>query len=187
MAARLAVADARRTARQDHLHSGIAPAAGVDAFERVLASGRRRVVISPYDLTHIVRLARNSDSRHGGTADDRRDAPTPAATATVRPELSSAYEAPATEIERRLADIWIELLGVERIGMNDNFFELGGHSLLGTRVMARIYDKFGVRLMLRDVFDAPTIRRMADRVCAAGSEGAVASSLAEDDREELVF
>ena len=49
--------------------------------------------------------------------------------------------------------------------MNDNFFELGGHSLLGTRVMARIYDKFGVRLTLRDVFDAPTIRRLADRVC----------------------
>ncbi|MFN8500617.1 phosphopantetheine-binding protein [Kouleothrix sp.] len=67
--------------------------------------------------------------------------------------------APRTAVERELAGLWAELLGlaVERVGVGDNFFALGGHSLLLTQLAARIRDTFGVELSLRELFDAPTI------------------------------
>jgi acyl transferase domain-containing protein len=186
MAARLVVPEAQRAAWQAHLQGGIAPSAGTEVFRRVLASGRRRVVVSPYDLIHARDKARKPDGAPS-TAVIQPEEATLASTVPLRPELSSAYEPPATEVERRLADIWTELLGVERIGVRDDFFELGGHSLLGTRLMSRVYDKFGVRLALRDVFDAPTIHRLADRLRAASTTSAGSTPPAQDDREELVF
>ncbi|WP_129782635.1 non-ribosomal peptide synthetase [Peristeroidobacter soli] len=73
-----------------------------------------------------------------------------------------AYEAPQGEIEQAVAEIWQELLGVERIGRADNFFELGGHSLLGTRVIAHIRHLFDVELPLHVLFERPTIEGMSD-------------------------
>jgi acyl carrier protein len=102
-----------------------------------------------------------------------------------RPELSSSFAPPATEIERRVAAIWTELLGIDSIGIHDDFFELGGHSLLATRVLARIDDACGVRLALRDVFDAPTIHRLAERIAAAAPAITGVSQSPDDDREEI--
>jgi acyl carrier protein len=56
------------------------------------------------------------------------------------------YLAPRTSIEKNLARIWQDALGVERAGLSDNFFDLGGHSLLSTRVIVQIYKKLGIRL-----------------------------------------
>ena len=112
---------------------------------------------------------------------------TPPAALQTRPTLETPYVAPVTREEERLAEMWSELLGIDDIGVHDDFFELGGHSLLGTRVIARIYDKCGVRLALRDVFDAPTIHRLAERISAAVSDVAAVSTEADGDREEMVF
>ena len=90
---------------------------------------------------------------------------------------------PGGDVQQRLIAIWAELLGTEQIGPDDDFFELGGHSLMATRVLSRIDEAFGVRLALRDVFDAPTVRRLAERIGAA----APAASGDDDDREELEF
>jgi acyl carrier protein len=88
-------------------------------------------------------------------------------------------------VQRRLAAIWCELLGVEQLALDDDFFALGGHSLLATRVLARIADTLGVRLALRDVFDAPTVARLAARI--APLLPAAAEAAAEGEREELEF
>ena len=53
-------------------------------------------------------------------------------------------------MEVSLADIWKEVLGVERVGLDDNFFDLGGHSLLAIKVIARVEHKHGVRLSPRE-------------------------------------
>jgi amino acid adenylation domain-containing protein len=63
----------------------------------------------------------------------------------------AAYAPPQTPIERMLADIWAEVLGVPRVGRHDGFFDLGGHSLLAVRVLSRIRAEFGVELAVTDL------------------------------------
>jgi acyl carrier protein len=67
------------------------------------------------------------------------------------------YQAPSTDVEIALANIWKDLLGIERIGIYDNFFELGGHSLLAIRVIAAIREKWEVELLVKDIFEYSTI------------------------------
>ena len=64
---------------------------------------------------------------------DRQALPAP-----DRQPAAQGYLAPRTAAEEALADIWAEVLGLERVGVHDNFFELGGHSLLATQVAARV-------------------------------------------------
>ncbi len=73
----------------------------------------------------------------------------------------AAFQAPRDEVERELAAIWEELLGLPRVSVADSFFELGGHSLLAVRLMSRIARRFGRELPLATLFRAPTVRRLA--------------------------
>jgi acyl carrier protein len=75
-----------------------------------------------------------------------------------------AYEAPRTPLEELLAGIWVETLGVERVGVHDNFFALGGHSLLAMRVVTRVRDVLGVGLTMRALFDTPNVGELADQI-----------------------
>jgi acyl carrier protein len=77
---------------------------------------------------------------------------------------SAGFAAPESPAEQRLVEILEEVLGRGRVGVDDNFFLLGGHSLLGTQVVLRAGEAFGVELTLRDLFQAPTVRRLADRI-----------------------
>jgi amino acid adenylation domain-containing protein len=74
------------------------------------------------------------------------------------------YAPPATATEELLAEIWQQLLGVERAGIYDDFFDLGGHSLLVPQLIARISETFLVELPLRVLFEAPTIAQMANAI-----------------------
>jgi amino acid adenylation domain-containing protein len=91
---------------------------------------------------------------------DRRALPDPA---TVQRDRSREFVAPRTEIEHELAEIWRELLGVERVGVTDDFFALGGHSLLATQMITRIRRRHG-DVPLRALFTAPTIAALAEAV-----------------------
>ncbi|MCG7215967.1 non-ribosomal peptide synthase/polyketide synthase [Paenibacillus mucilaginosus] len=87
---------------------------------------------------------------------DRRALPAPEAGGS-----RAAYEAPRSETERRLAALWQELLGVERIGIHDDFFALGGHSLKAARLSSQISRHLGVHVPLAGIFAAPTIAELA--------------------------
>ena len=71
--------------------------------------------------------------------------------------LAATYEAPATQVEEWLAEIWQELLKRQQVGRHDDFFSLGGHSLLATRLMARLKNDHEIDLSLRLLFEHPTL------------------------------
>jgi amino acid adenylation domain-containing protein len=77
---------------------------------------------------------------------------------------ANTIETPHTPIEKALAAIMIEVLGIEQIGITDNFFESGGHSLLATRIIAQVRETFQVELPLRTFFEAPTIAALSQRI-----------------------
>ena len=91
----------------------------------------------------------------------------------MSPVLESGFAPPRSPVEEMLTGIWAEILGLERVGVHDNFFDLGGHSLLATQVISRIRKMFEVELPLRVVFEAPTVKEIAEKI--EKSHGDVAS------------
>ncbi|HET7750810.1 MAG TPA: amino acid adenylation domain-containing protein, partial [Terriglobales bacterium] len=74
------------------------------------------------------------------------------------------YEAPQGEMEQKLAEIWAEVLKLERVGRHDNFFALGGHSLLAVRVMTRLRQMLGVEVGIRELFAHPVLAELVRSV-----------------------
>lgn len=89
---------------------------------------------------------------------DRRALPAPDADNI---QLDTDFVPPSTPTEERLATIWADFLGIERVGIHDNFFELGGHSLLALRLFAKIEKVFGRTFSLATLFEAPTVKDLA--------------------------
>ena len=85
---------------------------------------------------------------------DRQALPAPERT---RPDLEEGFVAPRTLVEQQIADIWSEVLQLERIGIYDDFFNLGGHSLLAIQVISRLRKAFQIEVPLRVLFEIPTI------------------------------
>jgi thioesterase domain-containing protein/acyl carrier protein len=86
---------------------------------------------------------------------DYRALPEPAYEVKERP-----LEGPRDELERALAGIWEEVLGVSPVSLNDNFFDIGGHSLAAVRLIAKVNERLNIRLPLNTIFLAPTISLM---------------------------
>jgi acyl transferase domain-containing protein len=139
----------------------ISPAEAGEVFLRLLSmEGSPQVAVSTSDLgariTRWINLASGRDGEHAVDA----------ATAALhpRPALSCDYVAPANPTETSLADIWQQLLGVDKVGIHDNFFDLGGHSLLGTQLLSHIRAAFHIQMPLRTLYDSPTVAAMAESV-----------------------
>jgi acyl carrier protein len=110
---------------------------------------------------------------------DRKGLPEPGG---ERPELESGYEEPGTETEKKLAEIWAQVLGVEKVGVHDNFFDLGGQSLLATQIVSRTRKVLQIELPLRRLFEFPTVAELVNviaRIQAEQTEAILASELAE--------
>jgi surfactin family lipopeptide synthetase C len=99
------------------------------------------------------------------------------------------YVAPTTPTEIALADIWQNVLQIEKIGANDNFFVLGGHSLLATQLVARIRNILQLELPLMYIFDYPSVGSLAVAVdafrLATADAGDIADSDDSDDFEDI--
>ncbi|MEU9191158.1 amino acid adenylation domain-containing protein [Streptomyces sp. NPDC048484] len=102
----------------------------------------------------------------------------------ARPDLA-AYTAPATPTEELLAEIWAQVLGVDRVGAEDDFFELGGHSLLATQAVSRIREVFETEVPLSSLFDRPTIAGLA-AVIDESTPGAVAPPVTAVSRDHAL-
>ncbi|MCD0252370.1 hypothetical protein JWH16_00395, partial [Xanthomonas campestris pv. campestris] len=97
---------------------------------------------------------------------DRQALPAPDDEAVAR----RAYRAPEGTTEQAIADVWCELLGLERVGRDDHFFELGGHSLLAIQVVSRLRQKLSVELAVRELFARPALADLAEAVASAHTD-----------------
>ena len=112
-------------------------------------------------------------TKHGKT--DRKALPVPDA---ERPDSRKPFTPPATAIEERLAVIWQQILGLERVGRDDDFFDLGGNSLSATLLIARVRQRFNKDgFPLQALFDARTLRGFAERVQVAEPQSIEQESL----------
>ena len=107
----------------------------------------------------FVRLERVPRSASGKV--DREALPRPD---DRRPALPTAFIAPRSPVEERIAAIWCDVLGLERVGVEDAFLDLGGNSLRAIQIISRVNDAFQVDLALRSAFEASTVTALAQLV-----------------------
>jgi len=143
------------------LRHGMLPAEGVDVFERVVDVTVPRVVVSTRALDGRMRAVASSGS--SGSADTSmmleeaaRRGPT-----HPRPDLSTRYTAPSGETEKKLAEIWQKLLGIDRVGTHDNFFDLGATSLTVMHINRLLKDTLGKDVAVVTMYIYPTVAELA--------------------------
>ena len=131
---------------------------GIDALRAHLA-GRLPDYMVPAAYVRLDRLPLNPSGKL-----DRRALPAPEGDAFA----TRAYEAPAGAVEAAVAEVWAEVLGLERVGRHDHFFELGGHSLRAVQVVSRVRQALGVEAALGEMFLHPVLADFARGLERAG-------------------
>jgi acyl carrier protein len=138
---------------------GIGFDAGWRSFRRALAHGQPLVVVSTQDFAGMVAASGMftvdlAVAAHTAEAGGNGRHP--------RPDLNTAFVAPAGTVETTIADVWADLLGLEQVGTEDNFFELGGNSLVGVEIMIRIRRRLSIdELAPHVLYEAPTVGALA--------------------------
>ncbi len=134
---------------QHNITQGIRPDEGAEAFERVMAMQVSQITVSSLDLD-LLKQQSTLDTAQSGASDGFE-----------RPDLDSDFVEPENEVQRTLAGIWQDLLGVAQVGIDDSFFDLGGHSLIAVRLFAQVKKAYRIDFPISVLFEAPTIRKIA--------------------------
>jgi amino acid adenylation domain-containing protein len=100
---------------------------------------------------------------------DRKRLPAPSG---LRAQMGSTYSAPRTEMEQTIADVWQQLLRVDKVGIHDNFFDLGGHSLLVVQGRSKLQEIFNRPISIIELFQYPTISSLISHLNEHESEDA---------------
>jgi len=145
---------------QNTLMEGISSAEGVEVFRRILSIDvPPQIVVSTRDLHALIELpgalTQARVLEEIGNLQLSRSRPTHS-----RPSVQSPYVAPSGEVERSIAELWQEMLGVEPVGVNDNFFELGGDSVLAIQIISRAQQS-GLKFTPQQLFQHPTVAELA--------------------------
>ncbi|MFH9729749.1 non-ribosomal peptide synthase/polyketide synthase [Streptomyces sp. NPDC017260] len=161
LAAHPGLAQVAVLAREDRIVAYAVPLAGARITVAELAAYLRErvpdhLVPSAFVLLDVLPLTPNGKL-------DRAALPVP------EPGTATGGRAPRTPQEQILCELFAEVLGVARVGVDDGFFELGGHSLLATRLVSRVRATLGVELELRSLFRTPTPAQLAAGLHDAGT------------------
>ncbi|MFJ7995813.1 SDR family NAD(P)-dependent oxidoreductase [Streptomyces sp. NPDC096310] len=171
-AAAPALRDRARRIREEY---GFTDEEGTAALGRIIAAGPSHLYAlnQPLDdLVDAMRMLSDPDALAGtGTGPGTGAGATAPERRYPRPDLRVSYIAPRDDTERRVADTWGELLGMERVGVHDPFFELGGTSLVGLALVNRLAAEFGVELAAASLFEHPTVAQLAELLDSLGAGG----------------
>jgi NAD(P)-dependent dehydrogenase (short-subunit alcohol dehydrogenase family)/acyl carrier protein len=161
MAVNTAVPEDLKEEREQNLKLGILPRDGKEAFGRILGNSFPQLVVSTQDFSALMEQSKkaSASSTVEKTATGSLAKPTHA-----RPDLSSVYVLPGNPTEQIIAEIWQQVLGIEKVGIYDNFFELGGHSLLAVQVIARLRKKFNNQFPVASLFERPTVHLLSEMI-----------------------
>ncbi|TDV56122.1 type I polyketide synthase [Actinophytocola oryzae] len=155
--------------RQYRDEFGITEEEGPDTLTRVLAAGTPQVLVLTKPLADVV-----ADLAALTNPDGELAAPTAGGQRFPRPDLRTPYLAPRTKVERRVAEVWQDSLGIEQVGVHDPFFELGGTSLAGITVVNRLSKEFGVELAAASLFERPTVAQFSELLAVPDNDDTTA-------------
>ncbi|MFI5005853.1 MAG: SDR family NAD(P)-dependent oxidoreductase [Solirubrobacterales bacterium] len=142
----------------------MSPLEGAGAFGRVLQlRGVSQVVVSTGDLQARIDQWIRLELLRGVPGTKKADAPS-----HPRPQLQNAFVAPGTPVQQKIARIWADLLGLEKVGIQDNFFDLGGHSLLAIQVVTRMKAEMNAELSVATLFEGPTVESLSRLISQEG-------------------
>jgi len=161
----------------------IEPHDAIRAMLRVLTLDQAaQVCVSPVSLQTLIEGFKDLWRRGDELLDDRLAPEAKAKPAHARPQLATSYSAPKDELEKAIAAIWSDALGVGDLGRDDNFFELGGDSLVAVKVISQIKRAWNIELSAVAMFELPTIARIAEEIRGVnGDRGSFQESLKEID------
>jgi acyl transferase domain-containing protein len=170
-----AVAEQLRAALEQY---GISARELTETFDRALAAPLPQIVVSTRDLGEVMDQldAFDAATLGGGLGGAHPGESHP------RPDLSTPYVEPSTEVEKTIATIWQSTFGIEGLGANDNFFDLSGNSLLAIQIVTRVSAAFEIELTIASLLEAPTIAEMASRIAPLLPGMAPAEAESEMDR-----
>ncbi|MEO8414897.1 MAG: SDR family NAD(P)-dependent oxidoreductase [Ginsengibacter sp.] len=149
-----------QNASTQHLIKVIKIDQGLKILELLFKESTPQVVVLPFDLKNLLELYPTAAGmpffEEVGGSD------THIARLYARPNLRQKYVAPRNEMERKLAELWLKTLHIDRVGINDSFFELGGDSILAAQILALVRKAYGISINPQDAFQAFTIKRLAE-------------------------
>jgi acyl transferase domain-containing protein/thioesterase domain-containing protein len=140
---------------------GATPEKTVDALKRILSMPpASQLVVSIQDLEARInqRIKLKFMREAEQSAEEKEASP---AEREARPNMRNAYVAPSNETERKIIEIWRDLLGIDWLGIHDSFLEVGGDSLLAVQFVSRLHQTFDVKLPIRSLFETPTAAGLA--------------------------
>ncbi|WP_072620081.1 type I polyketide synthase [Spirulina major] len=133
------------------LEVAILPEEGIDTVTRILQSRIAQMIVSTVGLEYQQSLLTQRNESDETETELRFE----------RPQLSQDYAAPTTEVEKAIAAIWEQVLGIKAIGIYDNFFDLGGDSLIIVQILQKLRQTLSDRLTINDLLNANTIAELA--------------------------
>lgn len=168
-------ADAAGSATAEQVKQrGMSTAEGLRALDAILASASEaQIVVSPVALSAVFADAVSLDAE--ATVERKEQA-------HQRPDILTEFVAPRDEAERSVCEVWQDLLGVDKVGIQDSFFDLGGNSLVAIQLVSTVNSRLGTTITLGDLYEGLTVAHLAGLGQAPPKEPTPQRAVAIEDR-----
>jgi acyl carrier protein len=140
---------------------GVQPSEGIEILERLISNSLPNVLVATHDFKKRMQESKSITIERITKALEKMPMPEQKHSRSI---VDTDYVAPRSETEKKVSEIWEQLLGVDKIGVYDNFFELGGHSLLAAQIYAQLRDEFGIEFPIDSMFDEPNVAALAEMI-----------------------